>query len=382
MNKCNLVCDLLPLYVDDALSEDSRAFVERHLKACPACAEEAEKLKAPVPEEAALASVQTKKEQKGSSIRRLRRKFKIRAAITAAVSAVLCGVIVFCCYFIPAEYDRKERLLEFNGWREYEGIRRSAKIDTPYPLPDYERYFANLGSGYTVEQYLATWTGQGTAVPYIHGEDNTDIQIKFRHQGIYDFRQDSPFTFSYGWNNDAGVVGTLEGTVTFTTSTIDVAEIVTRAKTPTLYEYVQDHPELYDPLEFAYYCYTYDFDGVTPWSSVHEILLTNDMRLLMAEESIWGPAKPKKLFGSYDNEGFPQYNRRNVRLFEHGDYRGYILEHDSNQSGLFTQHLVFSYGGYLWDIRFDAENAGRLPFHSSSIDLTIFIDNLEFIGLV
>ena len=25
MNKCNLVRDLLPLYVDDALSEDSRA---------------------------------------------------------------------------------------------------------------------------------------------------------------------------------------------------------------------------------------------------------------------------------------------------------------------------------------------------------------------
>ena len=89
MNKCNLVRDLLPLYVDDALSEDSRQFVERHLKGCPACAKEAEKLKAPVPEAEALASVRTKKEQKGSSIRKVSRKFKIRAAVIAAISAVL-----------------------------------------------------------------------------------------------------------------------------------------------------------------------------------------------------------------------------------------------------------------------------------------------------
>ena len=375
MNKCNLVRDLLPLYVDDALSEDSRTFVERHLKACPACAEEAEKLKAPVPEEAALASVQTKKEQKGSSIRRVSRKFKIRAAITAAVSAVLCGVIVFCCYFIPAEYDRKERLLEFNGWREYEGIRRSVHFNL-YALSGYDdAYFEeNITS-------LSNWTEQETAEPYLHGEENTGIQIKFRHNNIFIYRQDNPFSFSYGWGTVMTPSWTPNGTLTFTTSTIDVAEIVTRAKTPTLYEYVQDHPELYDPLEFAYYCYTYDFDAVTPWSSVHEILLTNDMRLLMEEESIWGPANPVDILGSYDHEGFPEYTDREVILFEIGGYRGYVLTHHLNGFSRVSQHIVISYGGYLWDIRFDTDDETLLPFCSNQLELAYFINNLEFIGL-
>ena len=34
---CNIIVDLLPLYVDDMVSEDSRKLVEEHLKGCPDC---------------------------------------------------------------------------------------------------------------------------------------------------------------------------------------------------------------------------------------------------------------------------------------------------------------------------------------------------------
>ena len=34
---CNIIEDLLPLYVDDMVSEDSRQLVEEHLKVCPTC---------------------------------------------------------------------------------------------------------------------------------------------------------------------------------------------------------------------------------------------------------------------------------------------------------------------------------------------------------
>jgi len=34
---CNIIEDLLPLYVDDIVSEDSRQLVEEHLKECPSC---------------------------------------------------------------------------------------------------------------------------------------------------------------------------------------------------------------------------------------------------------------------------------------------------------------------------------------------------------
>ena len=36
-NSCNVIRDLLPLYADDACSDDSRKLVEEHLAECPAC---------------------------------------------------------------------------------------------------------------------------------------------------------------------------------------------------------------------------------------------------------------------------------------------------------------------------------------------------------
>ena len=44
---CRVIRDMLPLYLDGMLNEDSVAFVEEHLQGCEACREELEKLKAP-----------------------------------------------------------------------------------------------------------------------------------------------------------------------------------------------------------------------------------------------------------------------------------------------------------------------------------------------
>ena len=44
---CCIIRDMLPLYLDGMLSEDSVAFVEEHLQGCEPCREELEKLKAP-----------------------------------------------------------------------------------------------------------------------------------------------------------------------------------------------------------------------------------------------------------------------------------------------------------------------------------------------
>ncbi len=38
MRQCPAIQDLLPLYVDDALSPESRAVVDEHLAGCDACA--------------------------------------------------------------------------------------------------------------------------------------------------------------------------------------------------------------------------------------------------------------------------------------------------------------------------------------------------------
>ncbi|MCD8107950.1 MAG: zf-HC2 domain-containing protein [Oscillospiraceae bacterium] len=45
-NECSIVRDILPLYYENMVSEDTAEFVEEHIKNCPDCASELEKLKA------------------------------------------------------------------------------------------------------------------------------------------------------------------------------------------------------------------------------------------------------------------------------------------------------------------------------------------------
>ena len=42
---CNIIEDLLPLYIDDMVSEDSRQLVEEHLKECVACRKKLDEMK-------------------------------------------------------------------------------------------------------------------------------------------------------------------------------------------------------------------------------------------------------------------------------------------------------------------------------------------------
>lgn len=46
---CDMAGDLLPLYVEDICSEDSRAALEEHMDACPACREKCRRMQTPDP---------------------------------------------------------------------------------------------------------------------------------------------------------------------------------------------------------------------------------------------------------------------------------------------------------------------------------------------
>ena len=47
-NECSIVQDILPLYVEEMVSDDTVSFVREHLKDCPRCRAELEKLQKPV----------------------------------------------------------------------------------------------------------------------------------------------------------------------------------------------------------------------------------------------------------------------------------------------------------------------------------------------
>ena len=84
-NECSIVCDLLPLYAEDMVSEDTAEFVKEHLGNCPTCRAELEKLRKPVRPVAA----QHVPDIDAEPLKRLK-----KALLMEKVQAILCTAAV------------------------------------------------------------------------------------------------------------------------------------------------------------------------------------------------------------------------------------------------------------------------------------------------
>lgn len=97
---CAVARDLLPLYADGAVSEETKAVLEAHLEGCPACREELESLRTPLPIPA-----ETEAEPLRKIKRNLRRRRRRAVLLTAAVTA-LALLALFAAAYAPAIFQR------------------------------------------------------------------------------------------------------------------------------------------------------------------------------------------------------------------------------------------------------------------------------------
>lgn len=97
-NTCNIVRDLLPLYVDDILSEESRCLVEEHMKSCEACREEYRTISA---------EVQIPMDVNVNPMKKVKRMIVKRVVITVMAVIVLCGAFLIAnMILIPMDYEK------------------------------------------------------------------------------------------------------------------------------------------------------------------------------------------------------------------------------------------------------------------------------------
>ena len=89
---CDVVRDLLPLYVDEALSDDSRKLVEEHLEQCPACTEHCRALRQDVAAPAGVAA-------DTAALKRIRRGILTRRVRAALVSALCVAALAFGAHY-------------------------------------------------------------------------------------------------------------------------------------------------------------------------------------------------------------------------------------------------------------------------------------------
>lgn len=97
--QCEVIQDLLPLYVDEACSQSSLEMIKEHLESCPECREIYQKMRSHTSEEI------LQKERDGV-ILRYSNKLKKRKILTIISSVALTLIIVFGCISLwPASID-------------------------------------------------------------------------------------------------------------------------------------------------------------------------------------------------------------------------------------------------------------------------------------
>lgn len=93
---CNIANDLMPLYVDDVLSEDSRKMLEQHISECPDCKETLEKMNSYVP-------VAEDKDIK--PLKKVRKKLLVRTVLIIFLLIMVAATYIACeTIWIPVKY--------------------------------------------------------------------------------------------------------------------------------------------------------------------------------------------------------------------------------------------------------------------------------------
>lgn len=109
-HECSIVRDLLPLYVEDMVSQDTAEFVGGHLADCQACREEYQHLKQP----AALDQPPQEAEDV-APLRQLKKKLIMKRAGTALLAGILAVVVLLSAFAIlsaPRYFPYTPQLLE------------------------------------------------------------------------------------------------------------------------------------------------------------------------------------------------------------------------------------------------------------------------------
>lgn len=115
---CNIIKDILPLYLDGVVSDDTKKMIEEHLKECNQCRNEAVKLKQdvvlPASKSVRLAETEV---MKGLKRKLFRKKFFVSVISVILTIAVLSGVYSYMALtrtYVP--YDSgKVQIQEENG---------------------------------------------------------------------------------------------------------------------------------------------------------------------------------------------------------------------------------------------------------------------------
>lgn len=98
-NECSVVQDLLPLYLEKMVQEDTASFVKEHLDRCPRCRAKFQELQADEPAQELPAAGQEK--EAAQAFLKIRNGIRRRILTAAAAAAVGLAILLGLLYYFP-----------------------------------------------------------------------------------------------------------------------------------------------------------------------------------------------------------------------------------------------------------------------------------------
>ena len=191
-NKCNLIRDILPLYVEDMVSMDTREFVSEHLEHCETCRAELEHMRKPADIIPDADIVPLKKIKKELFIKRLQTVF-LTAILACAIVTVLFGILTS-----PKFFPYSDDLFHVNS-----GADGSITIAFDNKVTGYScmKEFNDETEIYQINAWTTTWdiysSNRGKQNMVIPSDRETNIQI------FYAQNDGSEDVLIYGTNDNA-----------------------------------------------------------------------------------------------------------------------------------------------------------------------------------
>lgn len=115
-NECSIIRDILPLYVENIVSEDTASFVEEHLEGCAGCRKELESVKASAEIEKKCGGISEIQRNEAEPLKKLKKKMRRRKILTILLSfltaALLVGILLPAFLFIGFASDSEDIKLE------------------------------------------------------------------------------------------------------------------------------------------------------------------------------------------------------------------------------------------------------------------------------
>ncbi len=181
-NNCNIVRDMLPLYIEGIASADTGSLVEEHLESCAACRAEFEKMKAPSNLEKAASNMQS---NSAMPLKTFKRKWHRKRTILVC-STIIATLAVICCVFFAVDHFVYQEEVMVNGAVYTQTDDKITELPTGCVEIGYLRGISHNSISHPIGNFMATNLDEkyGGCRIYQSEDDNQIIYLE-DYSGFY-----------------------------------------------------------------------------------------------------------------------------------------------------------------------------------------------------